>query len=121
MSDEATSTCEVCGKVLKRQGLGPHMALAHGVRGKQQRKGRRQAGCIGRRGPTRRATAGDDIQQTVARAIADIQQIAAVADQCIAGLDKVVGEVARLRRGYVEKADKLRRLGAEINSVREAA
>lgn len=32
MSDEATSTCALCGKPLRQQGWGPHMVRTHGLR-----------------------------------------------------------------------------------------
>jgi len=116
MADVEMATCPECGKECKARGLGIHRALSHRVPARNSKRAKRPA--RQRRGLPQGAPATvEGIKQSFATLAAHQRCQEEIIAQCLDGLDELLTNAHELRKGYIEKADRLKKLRVEVAAL----
>jgi len=112
--------CPDCGKQVKARGLGIHRAKAHGVHGKAGSKPKKAAGG-GRKGPLREegGVSGLDVAKAFEAIRRELRRSDELVQACLDGLEVVTDEALKLRLGYLQKSDRLAKLLAKGQEMKD--
>jgi hypothetical protein len=113
--------CGICGKRFAgAHGLNVHKARKHGNTPPRAAVPHRPDEQMAE-APAAAAPADPSVEGICARMAADVDRMTQLLSDCVDGLEVLDQAFTRLRRAYIEKADKLQKLQAQIATVDDEA